>query len=259
MALHINILYVFFTNIQPDVFDVFGHFWVFSRVLNFIFILLTVLTRFRCTAQACTDWPTGGTLLCGQSTDRSVWGDFSFFYCALFLKAVTFFCFKIIYFNFGGFRHPLFAVAGWYNTVGNASCQFHKVLWWSLCPSHIFLFWHCVANEMFLSNTILLTVSSLIWFLKCFSYQHGVTCQQCQKPFMIHLFSVKYGGALLRWAYESRPPSYFLISCMPPTLPFHHMVISCSQLKWGMWMLICQPLCSKWRTQSNLLSSCCCP
>lgn len=78
-------------------------------------------------------------------------------------------------------------------------------------------------------------------FLKCFLYQHESVCQRCQKPFMIHLFSVKYGGALLRWAYESKPPSYFLISGMPPTLLFHHMVISCSPLKWGVWMLICQP------------------
>lgn len=46
-------------------------------------------------------------------------------------------------------------------------------------------------------------------FLKCFPYQHEGICQRCQKPFMIHLFSVKYGGALLRWAYESRPPELF--------------------------------------------------
>lgn len=66
--------------------------------------------------------------------------------------------------------------------------------------------------------------------------------QRCQKPFMILSFSVKYGGALLRWAYESKPVSYFLISCMPPPPPlFHHMVISCSPLKWGVRTLICQP------------------
>ena len=112
----------------------------------------------------------------------------------------------------------------------------------------------------FSSNAILLTDSSLIGFLKCFPYQQDGVCQQCQKPFVIHLFSVKYGGALLHWAYESRPPSYFLISGMPPTLLFHHMVISCSLLKWGVWMLICQPPRSHWRTKSNLLySSCCCP
>lgn len=76
----------------------------------------------------------------------------------------------------------------------------------------------------------------------------------------MHLFSVKYGGALLRWAYESRPSSYFLISSMPPTFLFHHMVISCSLLKWAVWMLICQlPSRSKWRSKSNLLLSCLCP
>lgn len=95
------------------------------------------------------------------------------------------------------------------------------------------------------SNTILPTDSSLIGFLWCLPHQHDVVCQQCQKPFVIHLFSVKYGGALLRWAYESRPPSYFLITGMHPTLPFHHMVISCSPLKWGVRMLICQPLRSQ--------------
>lgn len=72
-------------------------------------------------------------------------------------------------------------------------------------------------------------------------------------------FSVKYGGALLHRAYESSPSSYFLISSMPPTALFHHMVISCSLLKRGVWILICQPPRSQWRTKSNLLFSCCCP
>lgn len=68
-------------------------------------------------------------------------------------------------------------------------------------------------------------------FFKCFLYQIGDTCQQCQKPFMIHLFNVKYGGVLLRGVCESRPPSYFLISCMPTTRLCHHIVISCSEMK----------------------------
>lgn len=139
------------------------------------------------------------------------------------------------------------------------SSQLHKVPRWSLGPSRvIFLFWHHLANEMLSSNTILLTDPSLIGFLKCFPCQHGGVFQRCQKPFVIHLLSVEYGGALLCWACESRPPSYFLISGIPPTLPFHHMVISCSLLKWAVWMLICPSPRSKWK-KTNLLFSCCCP
>lgn len=104
--------------------------------------------------------------------------------------------------------------------------------WWSLSHScHISVltrwckldtFLICHATESFISN---------LNFFKCFLYQHGDTCQQCQKPFMIHLFNVKYGGVLLRGACESRPPSYFLISCMPTTRLCHHIVISCSEMK----------------------------
>lgn len=117
--------------------------------------------------------------------------------------------------------------------------------------SAFFCFDIALQIRYFPQNTTLLTDSSLIGFLKCCTYQHRDTCQQCQKPFMIHLFSVKHGGALLDWAYESKPQSYFLISGMPPTLLFHHMVISCSPLKWGVWMLICHPPRSKWRAQKQ--------
>lgn len=86
-----------------------------------------------------------------------------------------------------------------------------------------------------------------LWFLKCFSYQHGVLPAL---PQTIHdRLGVKHGGALAclsTWVKSTPPhppPRYFLISCMPPPpLLFHHMVISCSPLKWGMWMLICQLL-----------------
>lgn len=134
------------------------------------------------------------------------------------------------------------------------------MLWWLLCRVMSSLCFDTVLQTRCFPQIAFCRLFHLSFdFFKCFPYQHGATCQQCQKPFMIHLFSVKYGGALLHWAYESRPPSYFLISCMPSTLLFHHMVISCSWLKWDMWMLICHPPRCTWRTKSNLLSSCCCP
>ena len=95
-------------------------------------------------------------------------------------------------------------------------------------------------------HTVLMTDSSLIGFLNAF------LCSSARSQSLYTCLVSNNVGLCSGELMSQGNSSYFLISDMPPTLLFHHMVISCFLLKWGMWMFICQPSCYEWSTKSNL-------